>query len=133
MEPEVKQSVEEHIIKYKGIMRQYIKKKPLKWGFRMWYRCTPKTCYLYELDIYTGKKETTEFALGESAMLHLTDKVNGHFFCIFFGNLFTSSLIMKKLTDNSLYGIRVIRQNQKLLPKIEKPTKKKKNRRSSKS
>ena len=129
MEPEVRQSVEEHVIKYST----HIKKKPLKWGFRMWYRCASKTCYLYELDIYTGRKETTEFALGESAMLHLTDKINGHFFCIFFDNFFTSSLLMKKLTDNSLYGIGVVRQNQKLLPKIEKPTKKKKKRRSSKS
>ena len=37
MEPEVEQSVDEHMIKYKGrsIMRQHIKNKPIKWGFRM--------------------------------------------------------------------------------------------------
>ena len=33
--------------------------------------------------------------------------------------------LLRKLTDNSLYGIGVVRQNGKLLPKIEKPTKKK--------
>ena len=37
MEPEVEQSVDEHMIRYKGrgIMRQHIKNKPIKWGFRM--------------------------------------------------------------------------------------------------
>ena len=88
MEPEVKQSVEDHIIKYKGIIWQHIENKPIKWGFKMWYRCAPKTCYLYEFDIYNVRKETTEFVLGESAMLHLTEKINGYFFCIFFWQFF---------------------------------------------
>ena len=71
VEPEVEQSVGEHMIKYKGrsIMRQHIKNIPIKLGFRVWYRCTPKTGYLYDFNIYTGRKETTEFGLGESVVL----------------------------------------------------------------
>ena len=86
MELEVEQSVDEHMIKYKvrSIMRQHIKNKLIKWGFRMWYRCTPKTSYLYEFDIYTGRKERTEFGLSESVVLQLTEKINGSFYCIFF-------------------------------------------------
>ena len=34
-------------------------------------------------------------------------------------------LLLRKLTGNSLYRIWVVRQNRKLFPKIEKPTKKK--------
>ena len=48
-------------------------------------------------------------------MLQLTEKLNGSF---------TTSLL-RKSTDKSLYGIRVVRQNRKLLPKIDRPTKKK--------
>ena len=61
MTPEVKQNVDEHMIKYKGrsIMGQHIRNIPIKWGFRMWYRCGPKTSYMYEFDIYTSRKETT--------------------------------------------------------------------------
>ena len=81
----------------------------------MWYRCAPKTDYLYEFDIYTGRKETTEFALGE--------KLNGSFCRIFFDNFFISPSLLRKLTDSSLYGIGVVRQNRNLLPKIQKPTK----------
>ena len=81
VESESEQSVDEHMIKFKGrnIMRQHIKNKPIKWGFKMWYRCAPKIGYLYEFDIYTGKKESTEFGLGESVVLQLTEKLNGSF------------------------------------------------------
>ena len=81
MEPKFEQSVEEHMIKYKGrsIMWRHIKNKPIKWGFKMWYRCAPKTIYLYEFDIYAGRKETTEFGLDESVVFQLTEKLNGSF------------------------------------------------------
>ena len=115
------------MIKYKGrgIMRHHIKNKMIKWRFRMWYRCTPKTGYLYEFDIYTGRKETSEFGLGESVVRQLTEKLNGSFCCIFFDDFFTSSSLLRKFTNNSLYAIGVVQQNRKLLPKIEKLTKKK--------
>ena len=91
VEPEVEQSVDEHMVKYKGrsIMWQHIKNKPIKWGFRLWYRCAPKTDYLYEFDIYTGRKETTEFGLGESVVLQLTEKLNGSFCRILFLTIFS--------------------------------------------
>ena len=91
----------------------------------MWYRCAPKTSCLYEFDIYTGRKETTEFGLGESVVLQLIEKLNGSFCRIFFDNFFTSPSFLRKLTNNSLYGTGVVQQNQKLSLKIEKPTKKK--------
>ena len=127
MELEVEQDVDEHMIKYKdrSIMRQHIKNKPIKWGFGMWYRCAPKIGYLYEFDIYTGRKETTEFGLGESVVLQLKEKLNGSFCRIFLDNFFTSPSLLSKLTGNSLYGIGIVRQIRKLLPKIEKPTKRK--------
>ena len=107
MEPEVEQSVDEHMIKYKdrSIMWQHIKNEPIKWGFRMWYRCAPKTGYLYEFYIYTGRKETTESESAESVVLQLTEKLNESFFRIFFDNFFTLPSLLRKLTDNSLYGI----------------------------
>ena len=104
MEPEVEKSVDEYMIKYKGrsIMRQRIKNKPIKWGFKMLYRSAPKTGYLYEFDIGTGRKETTEFGLGEAVVLQLTEKLNGSFWRIFFDNFFTLPLLLRKLTSNSL-------------------------------
>ena len=127
VDPEANQSVDEHMVKFKSrnIMKQHIHNKPIKWGFKMWYRCAPKSDYLYEMDIYTGKKEVTESGLGESFVLKLTEKLNGSFCRISFDIFFTSSSLMRKLTENDLYGLGVVRQCRKLLAKKEETEKKK--------
>ena len=35
------QSIDEHMVKFKGhhSMKQYVKNKPIKWGFKFWLRC----------------------------------------------------------------------------------------------
>ena len=49
---EPKQSIDEHMTKFKGrsSMRQYLKIKPIKWGFKWWFRYASSNGYLYELD-----------------------------------------------------------------------------------
>ncbi len=73
LESEAQQSVDEHMCKFKGrsILRQYMKNKPIKWCFKFWFRCGSKSGYLYQPDIYTGRKEQTEHGLGESVVLRL--------------------------------------------------------------
>ena len=66
-------------------------------GFRMWYRCAPKTSYLYRFDIYIGRKETTEFGFGESVVLQLKEKLNGRFCPNFFDNFFTLPSLLRKI------------------------------------
>ena len=40
LQPEAHQSIDEHMRKFKGksIMRQSMKNKPIKWGFKFWFR-----------------------------------------------------------------------------------------------
>ena len=40
-----RQSVDEHMTKFKGRMlfKQYMKNKPIKWGFKWWCPCCSKT------------------------------------------------------------------------------------------
>ena len=52
-------------------MRQYIKNKPIKWGFKFWFCCGSKSEYLYQFDMYLGKKSEPEFGLGDSVVLSL--------------------------------------------------------------
>ena len=42
------QSIDEHMVKFKGRsgMKQYIKSKPIKWGFKFWFHCSKKSDYL---------------------------------------------------------------------------------------
>ena len=54
-------------------MRQYVKNKPIKWGFKFWYGCAGKVGYLYQFGLYLGKKESREINLGPSGVLTLTE------------------------------------------------------------
>ena len=48
LQREAHQSIDEHMCIFKGksIMRQYMKNKPIKWGFKFWFRNGGKSCYL---------------------------------------------------------------------------------------
>ena len=70
------------------VMRQYMKNKPIKWGFKFWFRCGSKSGYLYEFDMYLGKKAKTEFGLGESVVLSLCDSLRNTHCYVFFDNVF---------------------------------------------
>ena len=65
-----RQSIDERKTKFKGRIscKQYIKNKPIKWGFKWWCQLCSKTGYLYEFDLYLGKKEKTELGLGEAVV-----------------------------------------------------------------
>ena len=44
----------------RSLMRQYLQFKPIKWGFKWWFRCTNSTGYLYGFDIFLNKKKDVE-------------------------------------------------------------------------
>ena len=41
------QNIDEYMTKFKGrsFMRQYLQLKPIKWGFKRWFRCANITGY----------------------------------------------------------------------------------------
>ena len=53
------QSIDESMIKFKGrsSMKQYIKSKPIKWGFKFWFCCDSETGYLYDICIWGAKNQ----------------------------------------------------------------------------
>ena len=53
----------------------YMKKKPIKWGFKFWIQCGAKSGYVYEFEAYLGKKTKTEFGLGEPVVLLLSESL----------------------------------------------------------
>lgn len=115
-----RQSVDEHMVKFKGksSMKQYIKSKPIKWGFKFWFRCDSKSGYLYEFDLYLGRKESTEYGLGESVVINLINSLKGTYCNLFFDNFFSSPLLVKTLFDNNIYSIGTVRANRKNMPKF---------------
>lgn len=121
------QSIDEHMIKFKGhnIMKQYIKNKPVKWGFKLWCRCDSATGYLFEFDLYTGKRISgTQFGLGESVILQLTEKLNGLGCEVYFDNFFNAPLLQYKLIERNVKACGTVRTNRKFLPKTAPADKK---------
>ena len=67
----------------------------------MWCRCDSKTEYLYEFNLYTGKKENhTKHGLGEGIVLYLTKNIEGFNCEVYIDNFFNSShlqnILLKK-------------------------------------
>ncbi|GFS46856.1 chimeric ERCC6-PGBD3 protein [Trichonephila inaurata madagascariensis] len=114
-----RQSIDEHMIKVKGqnIMKQYIKNKPIKWGFKMWCRADSSTGYLFEFDLYTGKKMNTEVELGESVVLSLTEQLKGLGCEVYFNDFFNSPALQYKLMKQNIKACGTIRTNRKNVPK----------------
>ncbi|KAJ0169159.1 hypothetical protein K1T71_014926 [Dendrolimus kikuchii] len=56
------QSIDECTVKFKGrsSLKQYMPKKPIKRGFKVWARCDSNTGYLYQFEVYTGKGANME-------------------------------------------------------------------------
>ena len=118
LQPECHQSIDEHMCKFKGksIMRQYMKNKPIKWGFKFWFCCGAKSGYLYEFNMYVGKKGNTELGLGESVVLSLCQKLNDTYCYVFFDNYFTSPTLLVKLLEMGIYATGTVRANRKHMP-----------------
>ena len=95
------QSIDEHMVKFKGRsrMKQYMKSKPIKWGFKFWFCCSSKSGYLYQMDIYLGRKQTPEFnlGLGEEVVLQLMKDLERSFCTVYFDNFFDSPKLIEKL------------------------------------
>ena len=110
-----RQSIDEHMTKFKGrnSCKQYIKNKPIKWGFKWWCRCSSTTGYLYEFNLYLGKKEKTELGLGESVVLNLSQKLEGSYCTLYFDNFFNSPLLVNKLYEKGLYCVGTVRKDRR--------------------
>ena len=48
----------------------------IKWSFKFWFRYSSETGYLYQMDIYLGKKQNTEFNLGEEVLCELFQQLH---------------------------------------------------------
>ena len=60
-------SIDERMVAFKGRigMKQYIKDKPTKWGFKLWILASSDSGYTYKFQVYTGKRLTqTQNGLG---------------------------------------------------------------------
>ena len=55
-------SLDESMVNWKGKSRykQYIRSKPIRWGFKFFCLCDPETGYFKDFELYTGRKTVQE-------------------------------------------------------------------------
>lgn len=101
--------VDEQMVRYYGhhYLKQFIRGKPIRFGYKQWLLCCGRTGYCFIADLYEGKKTkqpTNEvYTVGMSVVLQKVSVANtpqNHvFFC---DNFFTSFDLVKVLTERNI-------------------------------
>ena len=119
-------SVDEHMIKFKGnnAMKQYMKGKPVSWGFKLWLLASAKTGYVYKMDLYTGASEKgKEGSLAENVVLKMTKELENSGIIVGMDNFFSSVPLFQKLRNLKIKAVGTVRTNRKMLPSKVKDAK----------
>ncbi|GBP77285.1 Zinc finger BED domain-containing protein 5 [Eumeta japonica] len=117
-----RQSIDECMVNFKGrsSLKQYMPKKPIKRGFKVWGRCDAVTGYLYAFQVYTGKGENCEDeGLGFNVVMTLSSNLP-HNTLLAFDNFFTGCNLMEALYERKIFAVGTVRTNRKDLPDILK-------------
>ena len=108
-------SIDEMIIPFKGRhrMKQYIKSKPKKWGFKVWVRASANG-YVSKFKMYQSADKSTVSNLGVigDTVMRLCQDIVGKNHKIFMDNLFTSIPTINSLKTKDIYVVGTIRTNR---------------------
>ena len=121
-------SVDQRMIKSKCRFgfKQYMPKKPTKWGAKVFALCDVKTAYLWNFNIYTGQGEDEEFAEYShttSAVLSLTDGFEKQGHVVFTDSFYTSPQLAQALEERGIDLVGTGRTNRTGLPRELKDVK----------
>ena len=91
--------------------------------FKWWFQCAGSTGYLSQLDLYLGQKKDVEVNLGESAVMHLSEKLKGTYCTLLFDNVFNSPALIHKLFEDGRYAVGTVQSNRKQMLKSKEDKK----------
>lgn len=110
-------SIDEQMIRYFGhhYLKQFIRGKPIRFGFKQWAMCCGETGYCFHASIYEGKEKNEPLCtgLGASVVLNklsVTENASDHHF--YFDNFFTSFTLLKMLKDKEVCATGTCRYNR---------------------
>ena len=99
-------------------MKQYIPKKPIKRGFKIWVLADSLNGYFCNIAPYTGATANSPVrGLGEKVVLELTRPYYGQYHQVYCDNFFSSIILLRHLLHHKTYGCGTIRSDRKFLPK----------------
>jgi hypothetical protein len=112
-------TADEDICKFKGrnLMKQYMKAKIIKWGYRIWKLCDASNAYVLNFDVYTGKEgKKNDKSLHHSVVMGLMEGYLDKNHVVVMDNFFTSIPLFADLLNSSTYACGTVRINRKYFP-----------------
>lgn len=112
-------SIDEQMVRYYGhhYLKQFIRGKPIRFGFKQWLICCGQTGYCFNADLYEGKKKNTHaIEVSSVGSTVVTQKISvcqtpqNHVF--YFDNFFTSFDLMTNLTGRNICATGTVRSNR---------------------
>jgi hypothetical protein len=98
-------------------MKQYMKAKIIKWGYKIWKVCDASSAYTLNLDIYTGAIEgKKEQGLAYAVVMKMMDRYLDKNHVVVMDNFFTSVPLFLDLLTRSTYACGTVRLKRKFLP-----------------
>ena len=95
-------SVDERMVKSKARthLRQYIRNKPTKWGFKIWVLADP-TGYTLDFNVYGGQQGTPlgPNGLGFDVVTNLVKPFQHQGYYLFIDNFYTRPVLVQKLEE----------------------------------
>lgn len=113
-------SIDERMVAFKGRigMKQYIKDKPTKWGFKLWILTSSDSGYTFKFQVYTGKRLTpTIHGLGYDVVMGLMDGLFRQGYHLFCDNFYSSPKLCSDLFGRGCFLTGTIRENRIGFPK----------------
>ena len=112
-------AIDEAMVPYKGrsSLKQYMPKKPLRRGLKVWMRADSITGYIAQFQVYVGRETSAERGLGARRVVkdltkNLEDK-NYHIFC---DNFFSSVSLFHELHQKGVYATGTLRADRRGFP-----------------
>ena len=106
-QPHQQIAVDEAMVLFKGrsAMRQYMPKKPVKWGYKCWCACDATNGFMYNVDVYQGAGSTLDEAgLGATVVLHMMVPLYDCNHHVYTDNFFSSISLANKVKDHGADG-----------------------------
>lgn len=116
-----KVAIDESMIKFKGrnSLKQYMPKKPIKRGYKVWMMCA-ESGYCLDFEIYTGKDgEKIQTDLGGKVVRKFCMNLKSKNHKVFFDNYFNSYHLQVDLYKNNILACGTVNSNRKFLPQLK--------------
>nr|XP_037274775.1 piggyBac transposable element-derived protein 4-like [Rhipicephalus microplus] len=118
-QPRKSLSVDERMVKSKARsgIRQYIKDKVVKWGYKLWVLADPQTGYTIQFYVYTGKREKASAnGLAFDVVTKLCEPYLDQGYHIYMDNFYTSTALFLHLLKRCTLACGTTRKDRRGFP-----------------